>query len=794
MKRWLVVASVAAAFLAAAVLGSALAHLLALELPSRRLDHGSRGPSRIYSRPVALRVGAALNAASLEDALRGAGYRSVHEPERPGEYTRAGRRFAIDLRPFVDASGEEPGGVVHVRIDGDARVESLVDAAGDSVAERRLEGAAIGAFYPESGRDREAVRLDVLPEHLVDAVLAIEDQRFYQHAGLDLRRTVGAMVSNLRAGRVVEGGSTLTQQLAKNLYLGRERTLWRKLQELPLALLLEWRLDKREILEAYCNEVYLGQAGGVSIHGVASAARHYFGVRPEELTLAQSALLAGMLRGPMLYEPRRDPALARERRDEVLSRMREQGRIDEAAYTAAVAEPLGVLEPWSPPASSRWFVDAVRSEIEQRFPDVDLARDGWRFDTTLDLRLQRIAERVVGEGVARAEERSPKLRRGESPLQAALVAMDPRSGELYAHVGGREYGSSQFDRAREALRQPGSLFKPVAALAALSPDGAEPPHFTLASLLDDEPFALDTPDGLWQPTNYDGTFRGPVTLREAIEHSLNVPMVRLGQEIGPQSIVRAARRLGIESPMHAVPSLVLGTSETTLLEMTRAYAVLAARGWRAELRTLVGARDADGAIALELQPAGANAIDPALADLLTSALRGVVDRGTGASLRSRFAGPLAGKTGTTDDYRDAWFVGYTPTLVAGVWMGFDDGASLHQSAARAALPLFAEFAVGALGARGGRDFPPPQGLEEIRVVASPGHPAGIRCGGEPELFLAGTGPTEGCQPFEWIDAGANGIRSFADWLRDHIPLPNLPPVGAGPPEPRPGEYRPGAPH
>ncbi|HVN36665.1 MAG TPA: PBP1A family penicillin-binding protein [Myxococcota bacterium] len=793
MKRWLLVTTVAAAFFTAAVLGSALARLLALELPSRRLDHGSRGPSRVYSRPLSLRVGATLDAAALEDQLRGAGYRRASEPQHPGEYARAGRRFTIDLRPFADAAGEEPGGVARVRIGGDGQVESLVDAAGEPLSERRVEGAAIGAFYPESGRDREPVRLDALPAHLVDAVLAIEDQRFFQHAGLDLRRTIGAMLSNLRAGHVVEGGSTLTQQLAKNLYLGRERTLWRKLQELPLALLLEWRLDKREILEAYCNEVYLGQAGGVAIHGIASAARHYFGVRPEQLTLAQSALLAGMLRGPMLYEPRRDPALARDRRDEVLSRMREQGRIDEAAYAAAVASPLGVLESWSPPASSRWFVDAVRSEIARRFPAVDLARDGWRFDTTLDLRLQRIAERAVADGVARAEDRSPKLRRDDSPLQAALVAMEPRTGELYAHVGGREYGSSQFDRAREAWRQPGSLFKPVAALAALSPDGAAPPRFTLATLLDDEPFSLDTPEGLWQPTNYDGTFRGPVTLRQAIEHSLNVPMVRLGQEIGPESIVRAARSLGIESPMRAVPSLVLGTSETTLLEMTRAYAVLAARGWHAQLRTLVGARDADGAIAQGLEPSGANAIDPALADLLTSALRGVVDRGTGASLRSRFTGPLAGKTGTTDDYRDAWFVGYTPTLVAGVWMGFDDGASLHQSASRAALPLFAEFAVGALGARGGRDFPPPQELEEIRVVASPGHPAGIRCGGEPELFLAGTGPTEGCQPFEWIDAGASGIRSFGEWLRERIPWPNLPPVGAGPPEPRVGETRPGAP-
>ena len=798
MKRWLAFGSAAAALFAVAILASALAHLLALELPSRGLGRASRGPSRIHAQPLALRVGAQLDTAALEDHLMGAGYRRVEGGAlRPGEYTREGRGFEIATRAFVDTQGAAPAERIRVRLSDDARIAEVTDAAGEPLADRRLAGAVIGTLYGEDARDREPVRLDAVSDDLVDAVLAIEDQRFFEHAGFDPRRTLGALLSNLRAGRVVEGGSTLTQQLAKNLYLTRERTLWRKLQELPLALLLEWRLDKREILEAYCNEVYLGQAGGIAIHGIGAASRHYFGTDPGSLRLPEAALLAGMLRGPILYEPRRDPALARARRDEVLARMRDQGRIDEARYAAAVAAPLGVRAPWSPPSSARWFVDGVRREILERFEGVALERTGWRFDTTLDLRLQRLAEKAVAEGVARVEARSPKLVREDAPLQAGLVAIEPTSGAVYAWVGGRDYGSAQFDHVREARRQPGSLFKPVAALAALSPEGSEPPLFTLATLLDDEPIALPTPQGLWQPANHDEGFRGPVTLREAIEHSLNVPMVRLGQQLGARRIVRAARRLGIESPLRAVPSLVLGTSETTLLEMTRAYAVLAAHGWRADLRTLVGVRDADGAIVFEAPPTGAHAVDPALVHLLTSALRGVVDHGTGASVRAYgFHGPLAGKTGTTDDYRDAWFVGYTPGLAAGVWVGFDDGASLRQSASRAAVPIFGEFIAPALGKRGWRDFQTPDGVEEIRVVAAPGHPAGVRCGGEPELFLAGTGPPEGCDPFEWLEAGAAGIGAFGDWLRERVLWPGrpLPPVGAGPPGPRrAGETRPGAP-
>jgi penicillin-binding protein 1B len=799
MKSWLLFAIGTLLGVAGAVLASALIHLLAIELPSEMRGGASRGPSRIESRPLLLRVGMPLDADALVDQLRGAGYRETAAADvARGEYARRGLRFRIGARPFRDSRGEESGGKIRVELSRDARVVSLSRVDGGALPELRLEGALLGAFYPKSGRDREPVRLDALPRHLVDAVLAIEDRRFFDHPGLDLQRIGGALLTNLRAGRIVEGGSTLTQQLVKNLYLTRERTLWRKLQEVPLALLVEWRMDKSQILEAYLNEVYLGQAGGVAIHGIGAAARHYFGKPAEELSLPESALLAGMLRGPILYAPVRDAELARERRDEVLQRMHEQGRIGDAAFEAASAAPLGVREPWSPPSSTRWAIDLLRRDLEQRFPDVDLARAGWRFETSLDLRLQRLAERAVRAGVAHVEQASSKLRREDSPLQAALVALDPRTGELLALVGGRDYGTSQFDRAREAWRQPGSLFKPVGALAALMPDAGAQPRFTLATLLEDEPFAMDTPDGPWQPANYDRTFRGFVTLREALEQSRNVPMVRLGQAVGPRRIVRVARQLGIESPLHAVPSLVLGTSEVTLLEMTRAFGVLAAGGYRADLRAWVAARGPDGEVVAQQPPAGADAIDPALAHVLTSALRGVVDRGTGAGVRARYRGPLAGKTGTTDDFRDAWFVGYTPDFVAGVWMGFDDGASLRQSAARVAVPLFADFAAAALGVSGGREFATPPGVETFRIVAAPGHPAGLRCPGAPEVFLAGTGPDGFCAPFGFLDS--DPLRALGEWLR-HGPFAHdpgeaqeagLPPVGAGPPEARQAsEARPG---
>jgi penicillin-binding protein 1B len=764
LRRWLTGCLAVLVALTALLFGSAWLRIQAL-------DAGELGaatpatPSRLLSRPLWLRIGEPLVPEALEAHLIATAHRRRSgEGIGLGEYAVRGREWRIGARAFDGPGGHRDGGSFTLRLSRDGRVASLRDARGRPQRERALEPAVIGRFAGPDGRDPLPLPLQALPDALIDAVLAAEDQRFFEHAGLDLVRIAGALAANLRAGRVVQGGSTLTQQLVKNRYLYRERTWLRKLQEAPIALLLEWRHGKREILEAYLNEVYLGQDGDVAIHGVGRAALHYFGKPAGDLAPHEAALLAGLLKGPSLYSPYRAPDAALARRNQVLDEMLAQGRIDPATHAGARERELGVVAPRRIPRSTRYFVDALTARLRRRFADEGLERGGFEIYTSLDLRLQRLAERAVSRGLARLERDMPALQRPDSPLQAALVALAPRSGELLALVGGRDYASTQFNRAVDAWRQPGSVFKPVAALAALGRESGAPPSHTLASLVDDEPLSLETEEGTWEPRNHDEAFRGPVTLRAAVEQSLNVPMVRLALELGPRRIVRAARRLGIESRLRGVPSLVLGTSEVTLLEMTRAYGVLAAEGWRAPARPLLGFRSAHTGVTRWQGPDGEQVIAPALAYLVTSTLEGVVNRGTGVGVRARgFVGAVAGKTGTTDEYRDAWFIGYTPDLVVGVWVGFDDGSTLRHSGSRAALPIFTDFLSGAVGAGGGRGFDLPDGIEAARVVAVAGHPAGLRCGGERELFLAGTAPVSGCDPWHWL-AERSPLNSLGEWI------------------------------
>jgi penicillin-binding protein 1B len=774
--------------LAAAVWIQAARQLAALEASGRfdLKDVATRGaPSEIFSRPLFLRRGRQLGAESLEAHLAAIRYQPVSSREPgAGEYRQEGRSWTIGVRPFRHADGKDAGGTVVVELSKSGRIASLSDAKGKRLKERLLEPVSIAAFYGEASRDRRIVRLAELPPHVPAAVLAIEDQRFYEHMGFDPRRILGAMVANVKAGRIIQGGSTLTQQLVKNLYLTRERSWLRKLEEIPLSLLLERNHSKQEILETYLNEVYLGQAGRVAIHGFGAAAQHFFGKEATELELNESALLAGMLRGPILYSPRRSAERAKQRRDLVLDRMVETHSVSPEAALAARDRSLGVIAPQKLARSTQYFVDSVRPAIEERFPAEELAQAGLAIYTSLDPRLQRFAERAVAEGVVRLEEKTESLKRPGAPLQAALVALSPRSGHVLAMVGGRKYGHTQFNRAVDARRQPGSVFKPVAALAALMPHGSEPADYTLATVLEDEPLAIPTPEGDWEPANHDKDFRGMVTLRQAIEHSYNVPMIRLGMELGPRRVVRAARRLGIRSRLRGVPSLVLGTSEVSLLEMTRAYGVLAAEGYRAETRDVLAVRDRTGKALFEQTNKGAYTLEPAHAHLVTSVLQGVVNRGTGFGVRARgFSGPVAGKTGTTDEYRDAWFIGYTPDLAIGVWVGFDDGTPLRNSGSRAALPIFAEFLVDAIGKSGGRGFRVPIGVERTAVIAAEGHPSGLRCSGEPEeVFLEGTGPSERCDGWNWF---AERPRTYPI-VRSRYPEgeePEIPKVAAPPPEP-----------
>jgi len=728
-------------------------------------------PTRIYARPYVLYVGMPVDAELLREGLDRLGYVATRRGEVGlGEYRLDSHSWVIGRRHFRHNERLSPGGSVTAHVDYRGRIASIEDPNGRRVQYVTLEPELIGCLSEDLREDRITVPLSAMPQHLVAAVLTIEDRRFYEHRGLDLKRIGAAALANFRAGRVVQGGSTITQQLAKNLYLGSSRTVLRKVREAAIAIALESRYSKPEILEAYLNEVYWGQEGGLAVHGVGRAAEFYFGKDVTSLDLAESALLAALIRGPSLYSPFRHSAAAKARRDLVLERMFAQGVIAEDEYREAVEQPLRVRRPSAPTGSVRYFTDFVRAQLESE-SSVGLA-EGSAVFTSLDMRLQEAAEGAIRSGLAELELQYPGLRQEDASLQAALVALDPRNGQILALVGGRDYGQSQFNRAVSARRQPGSAFKPVVALAALSWRGQESEAewpFTLATILEDKRLVVNTIAGPWEPTNYDRQFRGPVTLRAALEQSLNVPFARLGMAVGPERIVETARALGIENPLYPVPSLALGASEVSLLELTRAYGVLAASGNRAASRPVLAVLDREGNVQEQPGTNGERVFDPAEVYLVTSALRGAVERGTGRSLRALgFDGELAAKSGTTNDFRDGWFVGYTPSLAVGVWVGFDDGRSIGLPGARVALPIFARFirdAVGPHGMRGlygGSPFSPPAELDVVEIDTRTGLRAGPGCRGRLEYFLPGTAPERSCSPFWSFERSR---RDGEVWLR-----------------------------
>ena len=669
-----------------------------------------------------------------------------------GEFHFGSRGWVIGQRPFRGATDRVEASFAVIRLDYSGQISRIEDENGKRLQDVSLEPELIGRLTRESNQDRLPLPLEEIPRTLIDALLTVEDQKFFYHGGLDYRRIGAAFAANVRAGRVVQGGSTLTQQLVKNLFLSPKRSLVRKVREASMALALEARYSKEEILQAYLNNIYLGQDGAVAIHGVGRASQHFFGRDVSGLGLSESALLVALVRAPSLYSPFRNPETAKRRRNLVLRLMRDAGSISEEDYGRAVEAPLSLRVQSPPIRSARYFLDHLARELRNGSSGVQLA-GGSAIVSTLDSDLQRAAEKAVREGLANLERDFDWLAQGEAggPLQAALVAMDPRTGEILAMVGGRDYGASQFNRATQARRQPGSAFKPIVAMAALArPEGGMEgteelprPQFTLASVLADEPLQVETRAGLWQPANYDLSFHGDVTLRDALERSLNVPFARLGLAVGPENIVRTARNMGIESPLGPYPSLALGAAEVSPLELTRAFGVLAAEGFLAEEKSV-----------LTNPTIRQQVYEPSETYLVTSALRGAVERGTGQGIRRQgFDGDVAAKSGTTNDFRDGWFVGYTPSVVVGVWVGFDHGKRLELPGAGVALPIFANFLrdglgpEGRMGPWGDRGFSLPSGLEIVDVDPMSGQRGGWGCRGEPELFLRGTAPQESCGGF-----------------------------------------------
>lgn len=715
----------------------------------------SRRAVVLYAAGQTLSRGTNVRMIGLAATLGRLGYTETRGmPTVRGQFRRTGGGWDIVLR--------DGGGRIGVELQGERIVRVIRD--GKDAESAALEGEVLTGGRDQPGEDYRPIQLAAAPKVLVDAVLAAEDHRFFQHGAVDVRALARATWANLTSGRVIQGGSTITQQLVKNRLLTPERTVLRKLREALLAKLVETRYTKQQILEAYLNEAYFGQRGPLALRGVGAASRAYFGKEVHQLKPGEAALLAGMLRAPNTYSPVLHPERARERRDTVLTRMRDLGMLDAAAYDRARREPLRSLpRPW-PGQAAPYFADLVREELEARSLDVT------RVDTTLDLTLQRFAENAVARGLDQLETRYPRLGKQDprGQLQVALVAVDPATGEIRALVGGRSYEKSQFNHVTLARRQAGSAFKPFVYAAALKPrDGA--PRFTAASMIDDAPLTLTVDGEAWSPHNYEGRYEGHVSVRRALEQSLNGATVRISQAVGLPLVVETAAAFGFDKNLAPRPAIALGALEVTPLDLARAYATFADGGIRpGAMHTVHAAYQADGTQARPTGDSPATVVmSPAEAYLMTSLLEGVVRSGTASSASALgVPGEIAGKTGTTNEGRDAWFVGYSSRLLAVVWVGFDDGRPHGLSGAQAALPIWADFMRQALGAYPSPAFTVPNGISFADVDATNGKLARSSC---PlvirETFLAGTEPERCEEHLGLAERFLDWTRRLRDWLR-----------------------------
>jgi penicillin-binding protein 1A len=567
--------------------------------------------------------------------------------------------------------------------------------------------AADDEFLTEfQAEKRIFVPLQQIPPALRNAIIAVEDARFYSHIGVDVRGILRAAYANFRHGRVVEGGSTITQQLAKVLFLTPDRSFSRKMKEALLALELEKRYSKDRLLELYLNQVYMGHGA----FGVEAAARMYFGKSVGDLVLPEVALLAALPRSPGNYSPFERPELAQRRRAIAVGRLLEQGYIGEADAKTANRAPLGLVPSERRRGTGQYFLEYLQQSLEAKYGSDVLYKAGLSVYTTLDPGLQRAAEHALRDGlqalVARQAARAASRSKGPPPAapappEGAVIVIEAATGYVKALIGGADFSRTQFNRALHARRQPGSAFKPFVYLAAL-----EAGH-TPTEVLEDSPVRYVSAGKVWAPENYDGEFRGPVTLQQALEESINVPTIRLLEQVGIAPVIEAARRTGIQSPLPQDLTLALGSGDVTLLELTAAYGTIANQGVRMEPLMVRYVTDAQGRLVEENIPQGREAIDPAIAAGLTQMLRGVVERGTGVAARV-LERPVAGKTGTTNDFSNAWFVGYTPSIVAGVWLGHDRPRSLghDETGARAALPIWLSVMRAALRGQSIEEFPP----------------------------------------------------------------------------------------
>ena len=645
-------------------------------------------PARVYARPLDLYVGAAIKPEQLQAELIALGYRKVGHPTAAAQWSRAKNRFLFRTRDFQFWDGSEPASFADVRFDGHGISDMRDGASGSPIDLLRMEPPEIGSIYPSHNEDRVLVKREDLPDHLVQALLAAEDRKYYSHRGVDPGAIFRALMVNLRAGKSVQGASTLTQQLVKNFYLTPERTLTRKLNEALMALMLDARYDKDEILEAYANEVFLGQDGARAIHGFGLASYFYFNRPLSELRVHETALLVGLLKGASYYNPRQNPERSLQRRNLVLDLMARQGFISSVSAEEAKKRPLGVTEKGRVNSVTHpAFIDLVRRQLRRDYREEDLTSEGLRIFTTLDPWLQLTAEKRLSKGLLQLEK---NRNMGGKVLEGAAVLVSPEGGEVRALVGGRESRFAGFNRALDAVRPVGSLIKPFVYLTALM----QPDQYTLVTQLEDTRLTVRTRDGQqWTPKNYDKQEHGLVQLHTALANSYNLATVRLGMALGVDQVVKVLKDFGIHRPIKPFPSLFLGATSLTPLEVAQMYQVLAADGFRAPLRAIREITDSAGE-PLQRYPLEVERVaDPAAVYLLKRNLVEVTRAGTGRGVYRYLPDGLevAGKTGTTNNLRDSWFAGFSSDLLAVVWIGRDDNKPAGLTGASGALRIWGQM-------------------------------------------------------------------------------------------------------
>ncbi|ALF60498.1 penicillin-binding protein 1B [Psychrobacter urativorans] len=640
-------------------------------------------PAKVYSQPLELYQDAKVNDSTIKTWLELLNYRSNKFHERTGTFYKSGNDYIIHTRGFTySASDVDKEQVIKMTIV-DNKIKSIQSTQQNASGIIRLEPVSIGGIYPDNNEDRLVVSLEDVPQPLIDALIATEDRGFYEHKGVSVRG-IGRAVLNNFTGGARQGGSTITQQLIKNFYLNSDRTIKRKANEAIMAVLLELHYSKDQILQAYLNEIYLGQNGNRSINGFGLASEFYFDQPLSELRIDQQALLVGMAKGPSVYNPRRHPEAAKTRRNIVLNNMLTIGTLSQKDYDTAIAKPLSVIDK---PADgkSRFpdFLDIVKRELNDVYYSDDLKNEGLIIISTLDPITQMAADKSVSSKLNELRRTSSKTKE----LQGALVSANPETGELVAVVGsGSEF--TGFNRAVDAKRQVGSLLKPVIYMTAL-----ESGRYNLASSIDDSPITVNLSDGTdWTPKNYDGRDHGQVSFTTAIAQSYNQSAVRLGMEFGIDTFTKQLRRLGVEEKIPNYPSVLLGSVNLSPMDMLGVYQVFATGGFRTPIHSIRTVIDDKGRI---LQRTGLNtqrSIPPETNYLTNYALQQVVKTGTARRIESLGSDlNLAGKTGTTNDYRDAWFAGYSGNYVSVVWVGRDDNKPIGLSGGTGALPVWVDY-------------------------------------------------------------------------------------------------------